>query len=54
MKTYTIQDKECGNPIDDFNSLEEAQDALKDYEQQDKEDGIYTPNFYEIILTTNS
>ena len=33
-----IQDREAGNYIDEFVSLEEAQEVLAQYEEQDKKD----------------
>lgn len=49
MSKFIIQDKEAGNYIDSFTTLKEAQQALREYETQDKAEGIYTPNFYGII-----
>lgn len=46
---YIIQDREAGNKIEEFNSLEEAEKALAEYEEQDKKDGTYEENFYEIV-----
>ena len=46
---YIIQDREAGNFIDEFATLEEAKKALEAYENDDKKDGTYTPNFYEIV-----
>jgi hypothetical protein len=51
MKNYTIRDREAGNVIDTFTSLEEAKKELKKFEEQDKTDGSYTEDFYEIIET---
>jgi hypothetical protein len=48
-KIFYIQDREAGNKIDSFNTLSEAQKALAMYEEVDKADGTYTPNFYEIV-----
>jgi len=51
MKTkikYVIQDKEAGNIIDKFSSLKDAEKELNEYEQSDKEDGIFEPDFYKI------
>jgi len=48
-KIFNIQDREAGNKIDSFNTLSEAQKALAMYEEVDKADGTYTPNFYEIV-----
>ena len=49
MKTYIIQQKETGTLIDEFISLIQAEEALREYEQMDKNEGVYTPDFYEII-----
>lgn len=46
---YVIRDREAGNVIDSFNTLEEAQMELARYEESDKQDGIYEENFYEIV-----
>ena len=47
-KRYIIQDREAGNNIDEFDTLEEAKKTLEEYEKQDKKDGIYEENFYAI------
>ena len=46
---YTIRDREAGNKIDSFDTMEEAMETLKAYEEEDRKDGSYTENFYEII-----
>jgi len=48
MKKYSIRDYECGNTIVSDLTFEEAKELLKQYEETDKRDGTYTPNFYEI------
>lgn len=51
MKTeikYVIQDRESGNIIDKFFSLEDAEKELNEYEQIDLKDGIFELDFYEI------
>lgn len=48
---YVIQDREAGNVIDWFDTYEEAEAELAKYERQDKEDGIYQEDFYEIVKT---
>lgn len=48
-KKYVIQDRQAGNVIDEFDSLESAENALKLYEMDDKNNGDYEPDFYEII-----
>lgn len=49
MKKYIIQDRETGTFIDEFTTLKEAESQLAKYEQEDKEEGIFTPDFYEIV-----
>jgi hypothetical protein len=46
--TFTIRDREAGNRIETFSTYEQALDNLKDYIEEDKEAGTYTPDFYEI------
>lgn len=46
---YIIQDREAGNFIDEFNSLEEAEDMIAQYEREDTLQGCYEPDFYEIV-----
>lgn len=46
-KFYTA-DREAGNFIEAFDTYQEAADAIRTYEEADKAEGIYTPNFYEI------
>lgn len=46
---YAIQDRETGTRIDIFGTLEEAKKALEEYENDDMKDGVYTPDFYEIV-----
>lgn len=45
---YIIRDREAGNIIESFKTLEEAEKKLKKFEEEDKKDGIYIDNFYEI------
>lgn len=50
-KKFIVRDSIAGNVIEYFNSLEEAKKCIKLFEIQDKREGIYTPNFYEIYDT---
>lgn len=50
MKKYIIRDREAGNEIDRFTTYEEALKTFFEYEAQDKRDGFYTPDFYEIVV----
>jgi len=45
---YVIQDRESGNIIDQFSSLENAEKTLNEFEYSDKLEGIFKPDFYEI------
>ena len=46
---YIIRDREAGNVIDKFNTLEEAQEELNRYEEEDKKEDTYEEDFYEIV-----
>jgi len=46
---YIIRDREAGNRIATFQTLDAAQEELLTYEKADKEEGTYTKNFYEIV-----
>lgn len=47
---YWTRDREAGNKIDCFDTLEEAQAAITEYEEADKKDGSYSADFYEIYV----
>ena len=49
MKSFIIRDTEAGNFIDSFSTLEEAEQALAEFEESDKNEGIYKAGFYEIV-----
>ena len=51
---FQIRDRQGGNFIDSFDSLEAATYALNEYEEADKIDGIYEENSYEIFDTINN
>lgn len=51
---FEIRDRQGGNIIDSFDSLEAAMYALNEYEETDKLEGIYEENFYEIFDTINN
>lgn len=50
MNKYKTACKETGTTIDEFNTLEQAEQAISDYEQEDKANGCYTPDFYTIVI----
>ena len=45
-----IRDREAENVIEHFNTVEEVQKELEKYEEQDKKEGTYTEDFYEIAV----
>ena len=49
---FRIQVRETGDPIDYFDTLEEAQLTLDKFEEDDEDIGVYTPDFYEIAELT--
>lgn len=51
---FEIRDRQGGNIIDSFDSLEAAMYALNEYEEADKLEGVYKENFYEIFDTINN
>lgn len=48
---FFIRDVEGKNVIDKANTIEEARSIVKYFEDDDKECGSYTEDFYEIIDT---
>ena len=49
MKFYVLQDREAGNIIDTFGTLEEAKAKVKEFEADDKKEDTFTEDFYEVI-----
>jgi hypothetical protein len=50
MQVFKIQDKEAGNEIiTGLKSYEDAKTQLKEFEEQDKKEGIFETDFYEIV-----
>ena len=46
---FQIRDSEAGNVIEEVATEEEAKQIVMEYEKEDKEEGNYTPYFYEIV-----
>lgn len=46
---YIIRDREAGNEISEHDTLLEAVEMLKLFEEIDKNEGTFTENFYEIV-----
>lgn len=51
---FEIRDRQGGNVIDSFDSLEAAMYTLNEHEEADKLNNIYEENFYEIFDTINN
>jgi len=53
LKRIEIRAREEGYIIYEYNygSITEAEEQVREYEKEDKEDGIYVKNFYEITET---
>jgi hypothetical protein len=49
MKKFIIQARETGTFIDEFDTIEEAKKELQRYEAEDKQEGSYSEDFYEIV-----
>lgn len=49
MNMWIVRDRETGTGIDIFDTLEEAERALEEYESDDMKEGVYTSDFYEIV-----
>ena len=49
MTTYSIQSRETGDIIESNLTKKDAKELVEKYELQDREDGIFEPNFYEIV-----
>jgi hypothetical protein len=45
---WILMDRVAGNKIESFATEKEAKEALKEYENLDRGEGIFTPDFYEV------
>lgn len=50
-KRFIVRDSLAGNIIDSFDTSGEAKRKIEVYEDQDKDDGLFEENFYEIYDT---
>lgn len=41
--------RETGDKIEAFCTLKEAQERIRKYEDEDRDEDIYTPDFYDIV-----
>lgn len=49
MKKMYTADKETGTFIDEVKSIEEGLNLIEKYESDDKAEGIYKENFYDVV-----
>jgi len=49
MRKLYVADRECGNIIDEVKTIEEGKELIAKYEAEDKVNGNYEPNFYDIV-----
>lgn len=52
--SYVIRSRESGDTIEAVATLEEAKKIVDSYEADDRKDGHFTPDFYEIYKQTPS
>lgn len=52
--TFNIICRESGDLIDTTETHEFAEYIIAEFERQDKEDGCYTPDFYQITVKTEA
>ena len=50
---YVIRGREAGNKMGLFDTLEEARKVLAEFEEEDRKDGVYVADFYEIYDREN-
>jgi len=48
QKIY-VADKEAGNIIEEVASIEEGLKLIEKYEEEDKKEGTYQPDFYDVV-----
>ena len=48
MKIFTA-DRETGTFIEEFKTVEEARKAIEAYEEEDKAEGIFEEDFYDVV-----
>lgn len=46
---YLIVDREGWNTLEEASSIEKAKEILEKFEDRDKKESTYTPDFYQII-----
>lgn len=48
-KKYRVQDKQTGTVIESGITFDHANELVETFESADKTDGIFEPDFYEIV-----
>lgn len=46
---FIVRDREAGNYIEAVETYKEALETIEEYEEEDKRNGSYTEDFYEIV-----
>jgi hypothetical protein len=54
MTKYKILDRQTGELIESDLTLEQAKQIIEVFEETDKSEGIYEPDFYEIVEITET
>ena len=49
-KPYLIISRESGDVIEHSDTVSEAENIIREYETEDKDNGIFSDDFYEIII----
>lgn len=49
-----VRDRISGTFIDEFETKQEARDAIREYEKEDKENEVFEEDFYEIYDPENN
>lgn len=45
---YAVRCRENGDVVEEFATRQEAEKALENYEKDDKQEGVYEKDFYEV------
>lgn len=48
MKIF-VADREAGNIIEEVRTIKKGLEMIEEYEREDKKEGNYTPNFYNLV-----
>ena len=50
LTSVCTRDREAGNIIEFFTTVGEANAAIREYEKTDRDEGTYSPDFYEVAV----